>query len=150
MSHHAAIQGEHRISSLKRLIKSVAGVSMLSLGFGLAVILIGSPLAISMWLAHEAVAAIARTGGDAPLLGEAFAWIVSTAAGLLLTALFARVFFQFVRRLVSRDRKHIQRHDGSRLYIRGKLATRNARLRRVLDGEVATPRATPQSRPATA
>lgn len=120
MSNHAAIQREHRISALKRLFGRVAGVSLLSLGFGLAVILIGSPLVIGMWLAHEAVASIARTGGDAPLVGEAFAWISSTAAGLLLTAFFARLFFQFVRRRVSRDRT---------------LAAPNAWLRRVLHGE---------------
>ena len=105
MSKHIAIQLQHFPASLTRIIARLVGVSLVSVGFGLAVLLIGWPLAASLWLAHEGVAWIARVNGQTHPLSEVLVSIVSTVAGLLLTAFLARMLFESVRRRIQRDRR---------------------------------------------
>ena len=102
---HSAVERQRQSPSLRRIAVRLLGASLLSLGFALTILLIGIPAAMSMWLAHGSSAWIARAVGGTSGVGEAFVWTVSTAAGVLLTALAARVVYGLVRRAVSDGRQ---------------------------------------------
>lgn len=104
------------IGMSNHIIRQVGGASLLSFGFGLAVLLVGVPLAASLWLAHAGIAWAVRAGGHAGAAADALVSIVSVAAGLLLTASLARVVFQVVRRGVAprRERHDRRREPGTR------------------------------------
>ena len=104
-------------SSLTRIIERVVGTSMVSLGFGLAVLAIGMPVALSMWLAIGSGAWIAHATGATSGVSAAFLWMLSTAGGLLLAAFVARGAYQLIRRAVlhsdRRGEPHRTIHTGT-------------------------------------
>jgi hypothetical protein len=93
------------LTSFLRVIRGFAEGSLVALGFGLAILLIGSPLALLARGVYEGLSWLARLRGETSALLEAFVYISSVVGTVILVAVLVRLlvgFFNWRRRIRGR------------------------------------------------
>jgi hypothetical protein len=93
------------LSSFVRVIRAFAEASVVALGFVLAILAIGTPIALIVRGLHESLSWLARLHGDPSAIVEALVSLSSVAGGVILTAVLIRLvvgFFHWRRRFRAR------------------------------------------------
>jgi hypothetical protein len=91
--------------SFVRVIRGFAGASLAALGFVVAILLIGTPVALIVRGLYEGLSRLARGGGDISALADALVSVASVAGGVVLAGVFVRLlvaFFDWRRRFRTR------------------------------------------------
>jgi hypothetical protein len=83
------------ITAFVRVIRAVAGASLAAVGFALAILLIGTPVALVVRGVHESLSWLVRLRGEVSPLEEAIVAASSVAAAIVLVVVFARGMSQF-------------------------------------------------------
>ena len=84
-----------------RVIRGFAEGSLAALGFALAILLLGTPLALLARGVHEGLSWLVRLRGETSALMEAFVSVSSVLGTVILVAVFVRLlvgFFNWRRR----------------------------------------------------
>lgn len=93
------------LTSFLRVVRGFAEASLLSLGFGLAILLIGTPLALLARGVHEGLLLLVALRGETSALTEAFVSASTVIGTVILIAAFVRLlgaFFKWRRRIRAR------------------------------------------------
>ena len=123
MRNKAAIHRHTEITSFWEGIRAFAGVSLLALAFGFAILLIGVPLALSARVLYESLSWLARLGGEMGAVVQTLVSVASVVGGIIVTAVFTRGlvgFFRWRRALRGERRTHAIMTDSP---FRGQLRT---------------------------
>jgi hypothetical protein len=91
--------------SFVRVIRGFAGASLAALGFVVAILLIGAPVALIVRGLYEGLSRLARGGGDISALADALVSVASVGGSVVLAAVFVRLlvaFFDWRRRFRTR------------------------------------------------
>ena len=83
-----------------RIIREFAEGSLVAMAFALAILLIGTPIALLVRGIHASLSWLAALNGEMLTIGPALLSVVSTVGALALTALFVKsllVFFHWRR-----------------------------------------------------
>jgi hypothetical protein len=91
--------------SLLRVVRGFAEASLAALAFVLAILLIGTPIALIVRGLHETLSWLVRLRGEMTTLVEALVSVGSVGGGLVLTAVLIRLlvgFFQWRHRFRAR------------------------------------------------
>jgi hypothetical protein len=83
------------LKSFVRVIRGFAEGSLAAVGFALAILLLGTPLALFVRGLHEGLSWVAGLRGDTSPLVEAVVSVSSIAGGLVLAVVFARLLVGF-------------------------------------------------------
>ena len=116
MRNTAAIHRHTEITSFWEGVRAFAGVSLLALAFGFAILLIGVPLALSVRGVHESLSWLARLGGEMSPVVQTLVSVASVGGGIIVTAVFTRGlvgFFRWRRALRGGSRTHVILTDSS-------------------------------------
>ena len=97
MTNSAAIHRNRGIASVVRVVRAFAEASLIALAFGLAILVIGAPMAFTVRIVHDGLTWHARSGGELGAAAGALVTVASIAGGAMLTAAFARVLGGFFR-----------------------------------------------------
>jgi len=101
--------------SFMRVIRGFAEGALVALGFALAILSIGTPLALVARGVHEGLSWIVRFGGETSALMEAFVSVSSVLGSVILVAVFIRLLVgAFNWRRTCRARRSsavLQMHD---------------------------------------
>jgi len=97
MKTNAAVHRNTGIGSFLRGVRAFAEASLVALAFGVAIFLIGLPLALSVRVMRESFSWLARLGGEMGPLTDALVSVAAVAAGFVLTAAFARALIGVFR-----------------------------------------------------
>ena len=81
--------------SFMRVIRGFAEGSLVALGFALAILLIGTPLALLVRGEHEGLSWLVRLRGETSALMEAFVSVSSVLGTVILVAVFIRLLVGF-------------------------------------------------------
>jgi hypothetical protein len=84
------------LTSLIRVIRAFAEGSLVALGFGLAILLIGTPLALLARGVHEGLSWLVRLRGETSALMDAFVSVSSVVGTVILIAVFVRLVVGFL------------------------------------------------------
>ena len=93
------------LTSFMRVIRGFAEGSLVVLGFALAILLIGTPLALLARGVHEGLSWLVALRGETSALMEAFVSVSSVLGTVILVAVFVRLlvgFFNWRRRFRAR------------------------------------------------
>jgi len=93
------------ITSFVRLIRAAAGASLAMVGFALAILLIGAPVALIVRAVHESATRLVRLRGDMSPLAEALVAVSSVVVAIVLVVAFVRLvagFLEWRRRFHAR------------------------------------------------
>src|SRR3954451_16111540 len=102
MNNRTAMPRVDGLRSFLRVIRGFAEGSLVALGFALAILLIGTPLALLARGVHEGLSWLVRLRGETSALLEAFFSASSVLGTVILVAVFIRVlagFFNWRRRV---------------------------------------------------
>ena len=91
------------LRSLSRVVRGLAEGSLVVLGFGLAMLVIGTPLALLTRGIHEGLSWLVALRGGTSALVEAFVSVSSVLGTVIVIAVFVRLlvaFFEWRRRFV--------------------------------------------------
>jgi hypothetical protein len=86
------------LTSPFRVIRAFAEASLVALGFAVAILAVGTPIALIVRGLNEALSWLARLAGDPSAIGEALVSVSSVAGGVIVTAVLIRLlagFFQW-------------------------------------------------------
>jgi len=83
------------LTSLMRVIRGFAEGSLVVLGFPLAILLIGTPLALLARGVHEGLSWLVALRGETSALIEAFVSVVTVLGTVILVAVFVRLLVGF-------------------------------------------------------
>jgi hypothetical protein len=91
------------IVSFLRGVRAFVEASLVVLAFGITILLIGLPIALSVRLVHESFSWLARLGGEMGLITDAVVSIAAVVGGVILTAVFASALVGFLRQIASKS-----------------------------------------------
>lgn len=97
MSNNAAIHRHTGITSFWQGVRAFAGASLVALGFGFAILLIGVPLALSVRVVYEGLSWLARLGGEMGAVVQMLVSVASVVGGIAMTAVFTTGLVGFFR-----------------------------------------------------
>jgi hypothetical protein len=95
MTNNAVIHRNTGVASFLRGVRAFAEASLVVLGFGFVIFLIGLPLALSVRVVHQSFSWLARFGGETGPLADALVSVAAVVGGITLTAVFARALVGF-------------------------------------------------------
>ena len=84
------------VTSFVRVVRAVAEASLVVLGLAIAILVVGTPLALIVRGAHEGLSWLGGLTGDSSAMVEALVSVSSLAGGVILTALFIRLLVEFL------------------------------------------------------
>jgi hypothetical protein len=85
------------ITSFSQGVRALAEVSLVALAFGLAIFLIGLPVALSVRVMYESVSWLAGMGGEMGPIAEAVVSVASVVGGIILIGGFTTGLVGFFR-----------------------------------------------------
>src|SRR3954451_19428842 len=105
MNNRTAMPRVDGLRSFLRVLRGVAEGSLVALGFALAILLIGTPLALLAQGVHEGVSWLVASRGETSALSEAFVSASSIVGTVILVGVLVRLlvgFFSWRRRYRAR------------------------------------------------
>ena len=113
MDNRTSTSGVSGLTSFIRVIRGFAEGSLVVLGFALAILLIGTPLALLARGVHEGLSWFVALRGETSALVDAFVSVSTVIGTVILVASFVRLlvaFFNWRRKFRVRGRRH-SAHD---------------------------------------
>ena len=92
------------LAALARVLRGFAEGSLVVLGFAVAILLIGTPLALLFRTVHDGMSWLVASGGETSVLRDAFVSVSGVVGGVVLLAVFVRLlagFFNWRRRFLA-------------------------------------------------
>jgi len=96
MNNRTANRRVDSLRSLLRVSRGFAEGSMVALGFGLAILLIGTPLALLVRGVHDGLSWLVGLGGEPTVLMDAVVYFSSMVGTVILVALLFRLLVGFL------------------------------------------------------
>jgi hypothetical protein len=100
MNNHLEHRDRTGAARVLRIIRGFAEASLVAVTFALAILVIGTPIALLVRALHDGLSWLVGLGGDMAAMERVLVSVGSTVGGIALTAVFARaivVFFHWPR-----------------------------------------------------